>query len=407
VKRYDAVIVGARCAGAATALLLARRGYRVLLVDRGWFATEIPHGHYIHRHGPRRLWRWGLLERIAARCPAVTSITMDLGDFPLTGRDLVVDGIAAGYAPRRSTLDALLVAAAGAAGAELRPRFNVTGLLREGDVVTGIRGHGAGGAEATERAAITIGADGRHSFVAGAVGAPTYEAEPPAAFYYFSYWRDMPDRGLEILIRAQAMVFSFPTNDGLTGVFVGWRIEHLDRVRRDIEASFMAVVDGVPEYAERLRSGRRAERFGGAIDLSNFLRQPCGPGWALVGDAGCHKDPMLALGICDALRDAELLSDAVDAALGGRQAWPDALAGYERSRNAATLADYRENLAAARLEPPPPSLLQLRRRLRDDPAATRQFFLAREGIVEEEQGNEPGPGLVKRGALEPEPAARA
>ena len=143
----------------------------------------------------------------------------------------------------------------------------------------------------------------------------------------------------------------------------------------------MEVVDGVPGSAERLRSGRRAAPFQGAIDLHNYVRRPYGPGWALVGDAGCHKDPMMALGICDALRDAELLSEAVHAALSGRQAWPDALAGYEHSRNATTLADYRENLLAARLEPPP-SVMQLRRRLRHDPIATRQFFLAREGIAE-------------------------
>jgi flavin-dependent dehydrogenase len=382
MNRYDAVIVGARCAGASTALLLARRGYRVLLVDRASFPSEIPHGHFIHRHGPQRLSKWGLLEHIAAMCPPVTSITTDLGDFPLVGRDLSVDGIAAGYAPRRSTLDALLVEAACAAGAELRQRFSVTGVVREGDTITGIRGCEAGGAEIVECAAITIGADGRHSFVARAGGAPCYEEEPPIAFYYFSYWSGMPDRGLEILIRSPAMIFSFPTNDGLTGVFVGWRIDQLDRVRRDIDASFMAVVDGVPEYAERLRSGRRETRFLGAIDLPNFLRRPYGPGWALVGDAGCHKDPMMALGICDALRDAELLSDAVDAALSGVQRWPHALAGYEQSRNAATLADYRENLIAARLDPPPSSVMQLRRRLRDDPVATRQFFLAREGIAE-------------------------
>jgi flavin-dependent dehydrogenase len=381
VKRYDAVIVGARCAGASTALLLARRGYRVLLVDRASFPSEIPHGHYIHRHGPRRLWKWGLLDRIAAMCPPVTSITLDMGDFPLVGRDLVVDGVAAGYGPRRSTLDGLLVEAACAAGAELRQRFSVTGLLREGDTVTGIRGRERGGPETMECAAITIGADGRRSFVARAVGAPCYEAEAPVAFYYFSYWSGLPDRGLEVLVRRPAMIFSFPTNDGLTGVFVGWPMEHLGRVRRDIDASVMAVADCVPEFAERLRCGRREARILGATDLPNFLRRPYGPGWALVGDAGCHKDPMLALGICDALRDAELLSDAVDAALCGRQPWLDALGGYERSRNAATLADYRENMLAARLEPPPPSVVEQRRRLRDDPGATRQFFLAREGMA--------------------------
>lgn len=380
MKRYDAVIVGARCAGASTGLLLARRGHRVLLVDRASIGSEIPHGHFIHRHGPRRLRKWGLLDRIAAMCPPVTTMTMDLDDFPLVGHDLTVDGVAAGYGPRRAALDALLVEAACAAGVELRQKFSVTGLLRDGDRVVGIRGRAAGGAEMVEHAAITIGADGRHSFIARSVDAPCREADAPVAFYYFSYWSGMPDRGLELIVRSRAMIFSFPTNDGLTGVFVGWPIGQLDGVRRDIEASFMAAVDRAPEFTERLRDGRREERWFGATDLPNFVRRPQGPGWALVGDAGCHKDPMLALGICDALRDAELLSDAVDAALTGRQSWSDALAGYEQSRNAATLPDYHENLAAARLEAPPPSVMQLRQHLRGDPIATRRFFLAREGM---------------------------
>src|SRR5215469_18642457 len=104
-RRYDAIVVGARIAGAATAMLLARRGLDVLLVDRARFPSEIPHGHYVHMHGPLRLAAWGLLDRVLATgCPPITSITMDLGDFPLTGRGLVVDGVPVGVAPRRAAL---------------------------------------------------------------------------------------------------------------------------------------------------------------------------------------------------------------------------------------------------------------------------------------------------------------
>ena len=102
----DVIVVGARCAGASTAMLLARKGYRVLVVDRAQFPSDIPRGHFIHRHGPQRLNAWGLLDRVVATgCPAVTSMTADFGDFPLTGKDLVVDGVAFGYAPRRDKLD--------------------------------------------------------------------------------------------------------------------------------------------------------------------------------------------------------------------------------------------------------------------------------------------------------------
>jgi flavin-dependent dehydrogenase len=170
---FDAIVVGARCAGAATALLLARKGFRVLIVDRARFPSEIPHGHFIHRVGPRLLQRWGVLDKIVrSGCPPVTKWTTDLGDFPLTGTNLVRDGIALGYAPRRRVLDAILIEAAIASGAEFRPGFLVDDYLLDGAAVTGIRGRArASGAHVSERAWITVGADGRHSSLARVVGA--------------------------------------------------------------------------------------------------------------------------------------------------------------------------------------------------------------------------------------------
>lgn len=104
---HDVIVVGARCAGSPLAMLLARQGARVLLVDRSTFPSDIPHGHFIHRHGPRRLRDWGLLDRLAERTPPVTGMIFDAGDFPLAARDLVEDGVAWGYGPRRSSLDAI------------------------------------------------------------------------------------------------------------------------------------------------------------------------------------------------------------------------------------------------------------------------------------------------------------
>ena len=112
-------------------------------------------------------------------------------------------------------------------------------------------------------------------------------------------------------------------------------------MQADLERQFMAVIDLVPDLAERVRAGRRAERFSGAANLPNFLRRPYGPGWALVGDAGCHKDPYLALGICDAFRDAEFLVDAIHARADGPRPLDEAMADYERRRNEATIADFR------------------------------------------------------------------
>jgi flavin-dependent dehydrogenase len=388
---YDAIVIGARCAGAPTAMLLARRGYRVLLVDRGRFPSEIPHGHFIHRHGPARLARWGLLDRVAATgCPPVTAVTRDDDDFPLVGRDMTADGIPLGYGPRRAVLDEILVDAAVEGGAELREGFAVEDLVTDGDRVVGVRGRArAGGAPCAERARVTIGADGRHSRVARLVRAPVYDAAPPAACWYFSYWSDAAVDGLEIHRRGESVVIAHPTTDGLSAVFVGVPMAALGAMRRDVARGVLAVVDRVPALAERLRAGRRADRFYGASDLPNFYRRPYGPGWALVGDAGCHKDPYLALGICDALRDAELLAEAIDDGLAGRRALDDALADYERRRNAASADDYRLNLRAARFEPVPPELRRLRAALRGNEGDTRQFLLACAGLIPREQFFDP------------------
>ena len=143
----------------------------------------------------------------------------------------------------------------------------------------------------------------------------------------------------------------------------------------------MSAVDAIPEFGERVRNGRREERYQGATDLPNFFRKPYGPGWALVGDAGCHKDPCFALGICDAFRDVDLLADAIDAALSGRTAWDTALAGYEERRNALGRDEYWQNLSAARFEPPPAKMMEARAAVKGNAEATRHLYLAREGLL--------------------------
>jgi flavin-dependent dehydrogenase len=381
-RRYDAIVVGARCAGAATAMLLARRGFDVLLVDRSHFPSEIPHGHYVRMHGPPRLAAWGLLDRVLATgAPPITSITMDLGDFPLTGRGLVVDGIPVGVAPRRAALDQVLIDAAIEAGAEFRdrfPRFPAHELTFENGRVTGIRGPSG----ITERARCVIGADGRNSRVAKQVRARAYAEQPTLACWYFAYWSGVKMEGLEMYRRDRRMIFAHPTNNELTALFVGWPIAELPAVRSDIERHMMAVVDHEANLAQRIHSGQREERIYGAAQLPNFLRKPYGPGWALVGDAGCHKDPVRALGICDALRDAELLAASLTAALTGTSAETEALNEYERQRNQATRDDYEANLRAARFHPPAPDVLEARAAARDDPHAAAQFCLAWEGRIQ-------------------------
>jgi flavin-dependent dehydrogenase len=384
---YDAIVIGARCAGAVTAMLLARRGYRVLLLERGSIPSDVHQGHFIHKEGPKRLADWGLLEKVVAtNCPPISIHFTDFGDFPLIGRDIRVGNVAWGYGPRRRQLDQVLVEAAVEAGAEFRPNFPVEGCLWDKDRVEGIRGRDHRKRNnSTEKARITIGADGRNSALARAVRAPAYEETPALTCWYFSYWSGVATEGFELYVRENRAIFSFLTNDNLFAIFVAWPIDQFDSVRADIEGQFMRVVDLVPGFAERVRAGRREERFYGTADLPNFLRRPFGPGWALVGDAGCHKDPFMALGICDAFRDADFLAEAVHEGLSGEAPFKIALARYERRRNQAAIAEYRENIAGARLGPIPAELLQLRLALRGNHEDTTRFIMARESMIPPEE----------------------
>ena len=166
--------------------------------------------------------------------------------------------------------------------------------------------------------------------------------------------------GAEVWLRPERAYISFPTNDGLTCVAIQGPISGFHAFRSDIEGSFYHALDGVPELARRVRGGSRAERWSGTADLDNFFRTPCGSGWALVGDAGFHKDPILAQGISDAFRDAEALADAIDAGLAGRTSLDDALRDYEQRRNDAALPGYEKNCAAASFRPPPPEIMAQR-----------------------------------------------
>jgi flavin-dependent dehydrogenase len=179
-------------------------------------------------------------------------------------------------------------------------------------------------------------------------------------------------------------IFTFPTNDNLLAIFVGYPVSEFPAIKADPEAHFLEALDNAPGLGERVRQGKRPERIYGTGDLPNFMRKPYGPGWALVGDAGCHKDPYLALGVCDALRDAELLADAIDEGLSGRARMDDALACYERRRAEATRGEFDYNFRLAHFEPPPAEALALRAALRERPEDTTRFYLATQGLAPRE-----------------------
>lgn len=359
---YDTVVVGARCAGAPTAMLLARKGYRVLLVDKATFPSDTMSTHLVHPPGVAALARWGLLERLEATgCPPVETYSFDFGPLTIAGSPQPIDGIGHGYCPRRTVLDQLLVDAAVQAGADVREGFTVDELLAADGSVTGIRGHDRGGTPITEHARVVIGADGKHSMVAKAVGPEQYDERPSHLAMYYAYWSDLPVAGFDTTIRTEHRRgwAAVGTHDGLTVLPFAWPVEEFQANRTDIEANFFAAIELAPAFAERVHAARRESKFVGSAALPGYLRKPFGPGWALVGDAGYHKNPITAMGINDAFRDAELLADAFDEAFSGRRSYEEAMSGYQQARDRAALPVYEFTDDFAQLRPPPPELQQL------------------------------------------------
>jgi 2-polyprenyl-6-methoxyphenol hydroxylase-like FAD-dependent oxidoreductase len=356
---YDAIVVGARCAGSPTAMLLARSGYRVLLVDRATFPSDTLSTHAIHAPGVAALRRWGLLDAVLATgCPPMERYSFDFGFFTLAGTPRPEDGSSTCYAPRRYLLDAILLDAARAAGAEVREHVTVDDLVVADGTVVGIRGHGADGAPVEERARVVVGADGRNSRVARAVSPEQYLEKPRLQQAYYSYWRDLPVDAFATYIRPDRGWAAFPTNDGLTLVVVGWPYAQAAEYKADIEGNYCRTVELAPEFAQRLRAATRVAPFtGGAVP--NFLRKPYGPGWALVGDAGYTKDPITAQGMSDAFRDAELCAAALDETFRGAAPFDDAMSAYHLTRDARALPIYDFTTQLATLAPPPPEVGQL------------------------------------------------
>lgn len=383
---YDAIVVGARCAGSPTAMLLARKGYRVLLVDRAAFPSDTMSTLYIQQSGVARLKRWGLLDQVRrSGCPPIRRWAWDVGVEKLTGFPPSPDGIDEAFAPRRTVLDEILVNAAALAGAEVRERFTVREIEREGERVTGIRGKLADGSTVREQARIVIGADGMRSLVARAVAAPAYGEGPPMICWYYTFFSGVTCEAFEMYGRVKHAMAAAPTNDGLTMVTAGWSREHFTEYKADLERSWFRTVGLAPELADRLRRGKREERFVGSADLPTFFRRPFGPGWALVGDAGYFKDPITALGISDAFRDAELLASAVDDGFAGRKPLHDALSSYERARNEAAAPTCAWTSRLAELRPISPKGALFYAALKRDQDETNRYLGLISGAVTPEE----------------------
>jgi len=332
---YDVVIVGARAAGAATAMLLARSGIRVAAIDKSTYGSDTLSTHSIARAGVLLLSRWGVLDALrAADTPVADTMVFNYGpdtiaiDVRPSGD---VDGL---YSPRRTVLDRSLVDAAVDAGATIRHDTKVTGLVRdERGRVIGIDVDDRGAPRAIS-ARFVVGADGMTSRVAERVGATVLREERAGSGVVYGYFTGIADPNvIENDFRVGRAAGVIPTNNGETCVWIAvpgadFRAEMADGVN----TAFMRAVETSRGLTERLDGASLVSRRRSFPGRPGFLRQAWGPGWALVGDSAYFKDPVSAHGLTDALIGADLLAEALVHAVQGGDEWT-ALADYQHKRN--------------------------------------------------------------------------
>lgn len=376
---YDTIVVGGRCGGAATAMLLARQGHKVLIVDQASLPSELKLStHLVWHAGVDLLHKWGLLDALkATNCPLLTHFSLDMGELVLSGQPPGTQ-VGAAMAPRRLALDKVLLDAAVQAGAELRTGMSFEDVMKEDGRVTGIRGRLSDGSAFSAHARLVIGADGMFSRVARAVGADSYNEFPKEAgsFNIYSYFTGVPLEGATFYSRPERMIYTWETNGGQSVIGMLQPSDAPRPARPDTEAHFMRELETLtPALAQRLKAGKRVEEWtSGAIGA--FCRQPTGPGWALVGDAGLTMDPITASGISNAFRDAELLAGLAHEGLSQADpaALDTALASYQARRDAVSVPLLQFAQEMAKLAPPTEDIIKLFTALAGNQAQIDRYY---------------------------------
>ena len=372
VERADAIVVGGRCAGAAAAIALARAGRHVVVLERARFGSDTLSTHLLFPAGIAEVDRLGALGRVR-----------ELG-FPEHREALVggagvtaqasyspYNGIGYGACIRRPKFDAALAETARVAGAELRERVAVSGVVRTGGRVTGVRFEGRDGSRGELRAPLVIGADGRRSLIARETGSdrPHRWSENQRACY-FAYVEDErggADRHVAAQWReGRELGTAFPCDDGLLLVLLMPPLDRAGSFKADLEGEFRRTVAGIPGLAERVGAGRIATKVRSATETTAYFRRSAGAGWALAGDAGHFKDPVTAQGMRDAMRFGRLLGEAAAPVLEDAAGLDRAVAGWERLRDHECLETYQWTNVLACAE----AITPLERELYEDVAAS-------------------------------------
>ncbi len=379
---YDAIVVGARVAGSSAARLLARKGHRVLLVDRTAITTDTLSTHFVWPRGASYLLRWGLLDRVLKTTPSGNRVFLGVEGISLEGQvteQALKDRMAQAhggdgpvttsyFSARRRVIDRLLLEAAIEAGVEFRDGVEIEDVLSENGRVVGVRGRTRAGTPFQERARIVIAADGRKSRLADAVKAPKSEVREACTFAAFSYFSGFEVPGVTIERRGRLGLGLTATNDGLNMTLLFGPRDWMQSFQQDRDGNFLKGIRYInEELAEKIAGAKREEPFYITNDQTAFLRKSSGPGYALIGDAACFKDQCTASGMTHAFRDAELISACADRALRGEATMDAAVAEYSEKRFLDSWKYYEFVAAQAEMSPARPEELEIYRALQDLP----------------------------------------
>ncbi|MDQ3758819.1 MAG: FAD-dependent monooxygenase [Actinomycetota bacterium] len=370
-ERADAVIVGARCAGSAAAIALARAGRSVVALDRARFPSDTLSTHQLWPGGVAELKRLGALERVEALgAPRLPEALAGWGGLEIRGTYTPVDGIDYGLCVRRPGLDAALVETAREAGAEVLERCTASALVRRGGRVAGVRYRDPEGGEREILAPLVVGADGRRSLVAREVGVEDAVLESAnGRGCYFAYWHDARPEWCRVAAqwrRGEDLATAFPCDGGLVLVLLMPPVARAHQFKGNIEGEYERTVAAIPELRARLDGCERRSKVRHTNSTASYFRRSSGPGWALPGDAGHFKDPITAQGIRDALRFGRLLGEAAGPVLDDPRALDRALKGWERRRNRECLETYQWTNRVARAEAMNPIEAELYRQAASD-----------------------------------------
>ena len=334
MEEHDAVIVGARCAGAVLAIELAERGWDVLLVDRDRFPSDTVSTHFMFPNSLARLERLGVLDMLRAdhELPLLLSRFVALGN-EIVGAYTPIEGYDRGAAPRRCVLDKAMVNTALAAGAQGRFGERVVGLMGTGGREDAVKGVVLAGGQRIG-ARWVFGADGRGSVVARSLGLPKQRPARGEIALSYAYWRGIPNNGYSTQqIEPDRIVNRYAVEDGLHILVAGGTPELVRGTDAVRTRKYLDALGRFPETIKPalLAKAERVSRVQVAPEplMRGFFRTATGPGWALVGDAGHYKHPATAQGIADAIEQALYVAGALSADGGhlrGYEAWRDARA---------------------------------------------------------------------------------